>query len=75
MLACINTKLLQLIFVLFFGEEIDLIYYKPRTIFIKRLYSSDFSNFDTTKKLDLTDEVKNELTNANQYYEFGRDGG
>jgi hypothetical protein len=39
-------------------------YKEPKTILDKMLYSFGLGNFDTTKELDLTDEVKNELTNA-----------
>lgn len=38
-------------------------YKKPKTVFDKMLYSLGFGNFDTTKQVDLTDEVKKELNN------------
>jgi hypothetical protein len=41
-------------------------YKEPKTIFDKMLYSFGLGNFDTTKKLDITDEVKSELTNASR---------
>jgi hypothetical protein len=42
-------------------------YYKePKTLLDKLLSSIGVGNFDTTKYVELTDEVKNELTNANR---------
>lgn len=39
-------------------------YKEPKTIFAKMLFSLGLGNFDTTKELDLTGEVKSELMNA-----------
>jgi len=39
-------------------------YKAPKTFFDKILSSAGLGGFDTTKYIDLTDEVKNELTNA-----------
>ena len=39
-------------------------YKEPKTFFDKILSSTGLGSFDTTKYIDLTDEVKTELTNA-----------
>lgn len=41
-------------------------YKEPKTIFDKILSSVGLGNFDTTKEISLTDEVKKELTNASR---------
>ena len=41
-------------------------YKEPKTIFDKILSSVGLGGFDTTKYVDLTEEVKNELTNASR---------